>query len=162
GHRPAAGRRRRPLEPAGAPPRLVHLLVGRGVRAAAERGGRLLPQRVRAGRPVRRVVRRLRGRRVQPPRGPSRAALLLYPPRGGLGGLFRQMVRYGRGRARLSRKHPDTFSLRGFVPAAFVAGLLLGPLLAILSPLLAVLYAGTLGLYAAVVLMVSLTIALRA
>jgi succinoglycan biosynthesis protein ExoA len=85
-----------------------------------------------------------------------------YVPRGSLGGLFRQMVRYGRGRARLSRKHPDTFSLRGFVPAAFVAGLVLGPLLALLSPLLAALYAGTLGLYAAAVLAVSLTITLRA
>jgi succinoglycan biosynthesis protein ExoA len=85
-----------------------------------------------------------------------------YVPRASLSGLFRQMVRYGRGRARLCRKHPETFSLRGFAPAAFVAGLLTGPLLALLSPLLAALYAGTLGLYAGVVLVVSLLITLRA
>ena len=85
-----------------------------------------------------------------------------YVPRASLRGLFRQMVRYGRGRARLCRKHPETFSPRGFAPAAFVAGLLTGPLLALLSPWLGVLYAGTLGLYAAVVLAVSLLLALRA
>src|SRR5262249_36769813 len=45
-----------------------------------------------------------------------------YYPRASLPGLFRQMVRYGRGRVRLLRKHPDTFSLPGFVPAAFLAG----------------------------------------
>jgi succinoglycan biosynthesis protein ExoA len=85
-----------------------------------------------------------------------------YVPRASLGGLFRQMVRYGRGRARLCRKHPETFSLRGFVPAAFVGGVVAGPLFALLSPWLAALYAGTLGLYAAVVLAVSLLLALRA
>jgi succinoglycan biosynthesis protein ExoA len=85
-----------------------------------------------------------------------------YVPRASLGGLFRQMVRYGRGRARLCRKHAATFSLRGFAPAAFVAGLLAGLPLALLSPLLATLYAGTLGVYAAVVLTVSLLITLRA
>jgi succinoglycan biosynthesis protein ExoA len=85
-----------------------------------------------------------------------------YVPRASLRGLFRQMVRYGRGRARLCRKHPDTFSLRGFAPAAFVAGLLAGPLLALLAPLLAAVYLGTLGVYAAVVLVVSLLIAVRA
>ncbi len=85
-----------------------------------------------------------------------------YVPRASLGGLFRQMVRYGRGRTRLARKHAETFSLRGFAPGAFVAGLLAGPLLALLSPLLAVLYAGAMGLYAAVVLAVSVLIALRA
>ena len=50
-----------------------------------------------------------------------------YYPRASLVGLFRQMVRYGRGRIRLLRKHPETFSLPGFVPAAFLAGVVLGP-----------------------------------
>src|SRR5262249_10983874 len=85
-----------------------------------------------------------------------------YVPRASLRGLFRQMVRYGRGRARLCRKHPETFSPRGFAPAAFVAGLIAGPLVPLLSPWLPALYVGTLGLYAAVVLAVSLLLALRA
>ena len=39
------------------------------------------------------------------------------------------MARYGRGRVRLLRKHPETFSPGGFIPAAWLAGLWLGPLL---------------------------------
>jgi GT2 family glycosyltransferase len=85
-----------------------------------------------------------------------------YHPRGTLAGLFRQMVRYGRGRVRLLAKHPETFSPGGFVPAAFVLGVLAGPSLAARSPWLAGLYAGTLGLYALVVILTSLLIALRA
>ena len=49
-----------------------------------------------------------------------------YHPRATLAGLFRQMARYGRGRVRLLRKHPDTFSLPGFLPAAFLFGLVAG------------------------------------
>src|SRR5207302_8409198 len=45
-----------------------------------------------------------------------------YQPRGTLAGLFRQMVRYGRGRVRLLRKHPDTFSLKSLAPAACLPG----------------------------------------
>src|SRR5262249_37322445 len=47
-----------------------------------------------------------------------------YVPRGSVRGLFRQMVRYGRGRVRLARKHSDTVSPRGFMPALFVFGLI--------------------------------------
>jgi GT2 family glycosyltransferase len=46
-----------------------------------------------------------------------------YEPRGTLSGLLRQMVRYGRGRARLHRKHPAAFTLESLVPAAFALGL---------------------------------------
>jgi cellulose synthase/poly-beta-1,6-N-acetylglucosamine synthase-like glycosyltransferase len=85
-----------------------------------------------------------------------------YHPRDTLGGLFRQMVRYGRGRMRLLRKHPDTFSAGGFVPAAFLAGVLFGPLLAAWSAWLGVLYAGVLGAYALAVLLCSMALAVRA
>jgi succinoglycan biosynthesis protein ExoA len=85
-----------------------------------------------------------------------------YHPRDTLGGLFRQMARYGRGRVRLLRKHPETFSFGCLVPAAFVLGVLLGPAAACLSPWLAGLYAGALGLYALVVALSSLLIARRA
>jgi succinoglycan biosynthesis protein ExoA len=84
-----------------------------------------------------------------------------YFPRTSLSGLFRQMVRYGRGRVRLLRKHPDTFSLAGFLPALFLAGLLAGPLLGLLLPALAWVYAAALGTYALVVLLFSFGLSLR-
>jgi succinoglycan biosynthesis protein ExoA len=84
-----------------------------------------------------------------------------YHPRDSLLKLFRQMVRYGRGRIRLLRKHPDTFSLPGFIPATFLAGLLLGPLLCCLLPLLWFVYADTLAIYTTLVVLTSGAIAWR-
>ncbi len=46
-----------------------------------------------------------------------------YEPRGTYRGLWRQMERYGLGRARLHRKHPEAFSLESLVPAGFLLGL---------------------------------------
>ncbi len=74
-----------------------------------------------------------------------------YRPRTSLAGLFRQMVRYGRGRVRLLRKHPETFTAPGFVPAAFLAGLAAGPALSLLLGWLAAGYLGGVCLYALVV-----------
>ena len=48
---------------------------------------------------------------------------VVYEPRKTFAGLFRQMERYGRGRARLHRKHPSAFTLESLVPVAFVLGL---------------------------------------
>jgi succinoglycan biosynthesis protein ExoA len=84
-----------------------------------------------------------------------------YFPRSSLSGLFRQMMRYGRGRVRLLRKHPDTFSLLGFLPALFFAGVLLGPLTGLLFPSLLFAYGAVLGVYALNVLGFSLAGALR-
>lgn len=53
-----------------------------------------------------------------------------YHPRATLRGLWRQMDRYGRGRTRLLRKHPGTFSLLGFAPAVFVGLLIVCAVLA--------------------------------
>jgi succinoglycan biosynthesis protein ExoA len=85
-----------------------------------------------------------------------------YHPRTSLVGLFRQMVRYGRGRVRLLRKHPETFTLPGFLPAVFLAGVVAGPAFAWLAPWLALTYAGALGLYAAIVLIASVVLTARA
>src|SRR5262249_41351463 len=74
---------------------------------------------------------------------------------------FRQMVRYGRGRVRLLRKHPDTFSLPSLVPAAFLAGVVLGPVFACLLSVLWLAYFAALGVYTAVVLATSVATALR-
>lgn len=75
-----------------------------------------------------------------------------YEPRAHLGALFRQMRRYGVGRARLHRKHPRAFTLESLVPAAFVLGL---PLLG-LTPWLA---PGLAGLIAAPYLVYTLLLA---
>jgi succinoglycan biosynthesis protein ExoA len=85
-----------------------------------------------------------------------------YHPRQTPAGLFRQMVRYGRGRVRLLRKHRDSFSLPGFVPAAFLAGVVCGPLLALWSAWLGLLYAGVLGAYTLAIMVHSLVLAVRA
>jgi succinoglycan biosynthesis protein ExoA len=78
-----------------------------------------------------------------------------YHPRPTIGGLYRQLFRYGRGRGRLLRKHPETFSLGSMVPAAFVAGLIVGLPLAIWSPLLRTVYLTVIGIYLFLVLLAS-------
>lgn len=54
-----------------------------------------------------------------------------YHPRASLLGLFQQMIRYGKGRMRLLRKHPETVSLGSVLPCCCLvlgAGLALGGL----------------------------------
>lgn len=46
-----------------------------------------------------------------------------YRPRDTLGGLAWQMCRYGRGRARLLMKHPETLSAPALAPALFLLGI---------------------------------------
>jgi succinoglycan biosynthesis protein ExoA len=87
---------------------------------------------------------------------------LTYYPRATLSGLFRQMTRYGRGRMRLLRKHPDTFSLPSLVPAFFVLGLLAGPIACWWSRAFAGAYFAGLVFYMLVVAVVSVGIAMRA
>jgi succinoglycan biosynthesis protein ExoA len=81
-----------------------------------------------------------------------------YHPRTSFWSLFRQMARYGRGRVRLLRKHPDSFSIPCFVPLAFVIGLLVGPLLAWHSLWSAGAYLSSLALYGVLVAVASLQI----
>jgi succinoglycan biosynthesis protein ExoA len=85
-----------------------------------------------------------------------------YVPRDRVSGLFRQMVRYGRGRCRLLRKHSDTFSVFCLLPALFLCSLAIGPAFAWTSPRLLAAYWGELGLYMLTVLGVSLILAFRA
>ena len=46
-----------------------------------------------------------------------------YYPRENLRGLFRQIVRYGKGRRRFTRKHPEALTINQLIPIGFVAGL---------------------------------------
>lgn len=91
----------------------------------------------------------------------SRKFTVEYQARATLRGLWQQMMRYGRGRVRLARKHPQEASLAQWVPAGWLAGVVAGGVLAVGVPLLRTPYLVALGLYLAVVLGYSLRIALR-
>lgn len=88
-----------------------------------------------------------------------------YVPRRSLSGLFHQMNRYGRGRVRLFRKHPETFSLKSFGLGFFVLGVLLGPLLYLFPPFalkyLALIYAAVIISYFLAVFGESIRLALK-
>jgi succinoglycan biosynthesis protein ExoA len=85
-----------------------------------------------------------------------------YHPRATLGGLFRQLQRYGRGRVRLLRKHRETFSVACMLPALFLLGLVIGPALASLDSRLLTAFAGGVCGYAATVALVSARLAWQA
>jgi succinoglycan biosynthesis protein ExoA len=84
-----------------------------------------------------------------------------YVPRSSFRALFHQLTRYGRGRIRLIRKHPDTFSAGSFIPAAWMAGLVTGPLACLAFPLLWRFYSGAIFFYLAIVLATSAAAGLR-
>ncbi len=70
-----------------------------------------------------------------------------YQPRDSLRGLFRQLTRYGRGRVRLARKHRSSLSLSSLIPAMFLLGLAIGPLVCWLVPPLWYVYGGVILIY---------------
>jgi succinoglycan biosynthesis protein ExoA len=84
-----------------------------------------------------------------------------YHPRTSLAGLFRQLARYGRGRIRLLRKHPETLGWACILPALFVLGAVLGPALVWLGPWGAGVYLTALVAYLAVVLATCFAITVR-
>ena len=75
--------------------------------------------------------------------------------------LFRQLLRYGRGRVRLWRKHPDTFTLGLVPPTLLAAGLVVGLPLSFVSVWFAFAYIAAIAIYAAVLLTTSTVIAVR-
>ncbi|MBY0528425.1 MAG: glycosyltransferase [Gemmataceae bacterium] len=87
--------------------------------------------------------------------------LVRYHPRSDLTRLFKQMFRYGRGRMRLLVKHPRTFTVPGFLPGAFLAGMIAGAALSLVSSWLAAIYCGTIFSYLLIVLFTSLILSLR-
>jgi succinoglycan biosynthesis protein ExoA len=84
-----------------------------------------------------------------------------YQPRRTLRGLFYQLFRYGRGRIRLARKHPDTLSAGTIIPLVFVIGLIAGLPLSLTNAWLGVAYVSALALYAAILVLGSLWIGVR-
>ena len=81
-----------------------------------------------------------------------------YSPRSSIGGLFRQMVRYGRGRVRLSRKHPETFSVRCCLPAFLLIGCVAGAVLSWVSSWTALIFVAALAIYGITLITTSATI----
>jgi CHASE2 domain-containing sensor protein len=71
------------------------------------------------------------------------------------------MVRYGRGRIRLLRKHRDTLSLKTLVPGVFLLACVLGALLACFSRSLAVCALAGAASYVAILLAASIAIAVK-
>ena len=91
----------------------------------------------------------------------SSRAVVNYVPRKSLPKLFRQLARYGRGRFRLWRKHPETLSLKTLLPGVFVTGLLAGPLLPFVNQPLWWAYWVCLLIYLSILLTVSVSIGIR-
>lgn len=64
----------------------------------------------------------------------SPSLAIKYYPRDNLTSLFRQMMRYGEGRRRFTRKHPEALTFNQLIPSAFVIGLISLFLLFLLLP----------------------------
>jgi succinoglycan biosynthesis protein ExoA len=86
---------------------------------------------------------------------------ILYQPRRTLSSLWQQMMRYGRGRYRLMRKHPRAFSAGQIIPALFLIWLAFTGAASFYSPRVLVIFGGTLLLYLGVVLGFSAGLAVR-
>jgi glycosyltransferase involved in cell wall biosynthesis len=87
---------------------------------------------------------------------------VFYAPRTNMRELWGQMIRNGRGRLRLARKHSDTFSKSQLVPLAILLGVVLTPLAWAVLPRTGALIATLpLALFAAVVAAASLQMGFR-
>ena len=82
-----------------------------------------------------------------------------YAPRRTLPALFRQLVRYGRGRVRLWRKYRDTMTVKTLLPAVFVLAWTLGLVPACLWPWPCAVYWAALAAYFAILIGVSAAVA---
>lgn len=84
-----------------------------------------------------------------------------YHPRASWPALFRQLARYGCGRARLAAKHPRSLTLPALVPPLWLAWLVAGAFASLLSPTFALVWIATVAAYAAAVLGVSISLGRR-
>lgn len=82
-----------------------------------------------------------------------------YVPRGSLPALFQQYRRYGIGKMRVLRKHGAGLRWRHFVPAAWLAVLILGPVAMLLVPILGLAWLGVVLAYLLVILGAGLRLA---
>jgi len=80
------------------------------------------------------------------------AIAVAYQPRASVRGVVHQMMRYGRGRARLAQKTPNSITLPSLVPPLWAAWVVVGAGLGLLSPWVAGVWVATVALYLGVVL----------
>ena len=80
------------------------------------------------------------------------ALKIIYHPRTNWTGLFRQLARYGCGRARLASKHASSLTLPALVPPLWLAWLVVGALASAVIPYLGWVYLTSVILYAGVIL----------
>ncbi len=78
-----------------------------------------------------------------------------YHPRESIFGLWKQLMRYGEGRARFIFKHPETITLDMFIPSFFLGGIVFGPFLGFISKVFLLSYLAVLFLYLSVISMES-------
>jgi GT2 family glycosyltransferase len=88
-------------------------------------------------------------------------AKAVYEPRAGVRGLFHQLARYGRGRAKLAFKHPRSLTIPALVPPVWLAWLLVGGLASPFVPGLGMIWLASLGFYALVLAAAGLVLGLR-
>jgi len=86
---------------------------------------------------------------------------IAYHPRASLPALFKQLARYGCGRARLAWKHPGSLTLPALIPPLWLCFLAVGLSLTLAFPTLGWYYFPVVLLYGLVVLLVSASLALR-
>ena len=86
---------------------------------------------------------------------------VFYHPRSSFSSLWKQMIRYGRGRCRLIRKHPDAFTISQIIPAMFLLWAIAGALAALVSPSIFLLYGCSMVLYLSVELAYSVLLGWR-
>lgn len=84
-----------------------------------------------------------------------------YVPRSTLGGLFHQYRAYGLGKMRLLRKYRGGLRWRHVIPAAWVGGLCVGAVVAVLVPDAALVWAGAIAVYVAVIVATSVRLAAK-
>jgi succinoglycan biosynthesis protein ExoA len=81
---------------------------------------------------------------------------IVYHPRTSWLGLFRQLARYGCGRARLAKKHFSSLTLPALAPPLWLVWVVVGAVLSLLVPYMGWAYLGSIALYASVILLASL------
>lgn len=74
-----------------------------------------------------------------------------YFPRKDLRGLWRQLQRYGQGRAQFLRKHPRALDVNMLIPVAFAAGVVAGPFAGFIHPVLWAVYGAVMLLYLVII-----------
>lgn len=74
-----------------------------------------------------------------------------YHPRATWVGLFRQLARYGCGRARLAAKHPDSLTLPALVPPLWAVWVVAGAVLGLVVPVVGWVYLASVAAYLGVI-----------